>query len=278
MAFSVLAGFAKPTVLTATVPRTARWRPRRLVLGGAVILASLVVWQLYSNADPNTAFFISSPTKALRSAGRIVTSSDFWRVETRATASGFFLGWVIAVVGGLVIGTAMGWVLWVRESLEPFVYAVNSVPRIALIPVLTLWLGYDLTYKAVVVALMSFFPILLNTAAGVRRADDRLLRMSRSFGATRWQLLRTVALPGALPMIFAGLRQSLTYAITGIIAAEILNSSAGLGWMIAKAEINLKVDQIVAVTLLVTIGGTALNEVLRQAERACTRWRPEPRV
>jgi ABC-type nitrate/sulfonate/bicarbonate transport system permease component len=108
---------------------------------------------------------------------------------------------------------------------------------------------------------------------GVRTADPGLMRMSRSFGASRSQQLFTVALPASLPMVFAGLRQSLAHSVTGILGAEIWASSAGIGWVIANAELDLQTDRIIAAIVVVVVAGVALNEVLHRVESRFTGWR-----
>ena len=255
--------------------QSVRWR--RIVLGGGLAVLLLLLWQWYSSRSAHNIFIASSPSRSWDSLVALVTTGSFWSVQLAATAQGLALGWSCAVAAGLLLGAALGYVRTLREALEPLLFSINFVPRLALIPLLTLWLGYGLTYKAVVVVIAGFFPVLLNTMDGVRRADNELMRMSRSFGAGPvWQLF-TVALPGSLPSVFAGLRQSLAHSVVGVIGAEIWASSAGLGWLIANAELQVRTDRIIATIIVVTVVGVLLNETLRLVESRCTRWYPRER-
>ena len=245
---------------------------RRVILGAGGLSAALLCWQWYSGLSPDNVFVASSPRRAWDTLAGMLSQGSFWTVQVSATLEGLAAGWACAVLGGLALGAVMGASRHWREALEPLVFAVNCVPRLALIPVITLWLGYGFVYKAVVVAVAGFFPVLLNTMDGVRGADPQLVQMSRSFGASRREQLRTVALPGALPIVFAGLRQSLAHSVVGAIGAEIWASSAGLGWLIANAEQNVRTDQVIAAIVVVTVIGAVLNELLARAETRCLRW------
>jgi ABC-type nitrate/sulfonate/bicarbonate transport system permease component len=242
------------------------------MLGGTVTVAALLCWQWYSRLSPENVFVASSPQRAGHALWSMVADPGFWSVEIRASALGFALGWALAIGAGLLFGALMGFSRVVRDTLQPLFVAVNCVPRLAVIPLATMWLGYGLTYKTVVVAFAGFFPVLLNTTDGVRTADPRLMQMSRSFCASRSQQLFTVAVPASLPMVFAGLRQSLAHSVTGILGAEIWASSAGIGWVIANAELDLRTDRIIAAIVVVTLAGVLLNEVLHRVEARFTRW------
>lgn len=245
---------------------------RRVVLGGGLIVMVLALWQWYADRDPQHLFVVSSPARTVRSLAALAGDPRFWTVQARASAEGLVVGWVVGVGAGLLLGLLIGWYRALRELVEPVLFGLNSVPHLALIPLVTLWLGYGQPYKVVVVAASSFFPVVLNTAAGLAATDRRLVGMSRSFGASWPQVFRTVSLPASLPVTFAGLRQSLTHAITGLIGAEIWSSSAGLGWVIANAEQDIRTDVIIATVVVVTVAGLVLTELLHLAEARLTRW------
>lgn len=258
----------------ARVPAPPRRRRHRLSLGGGLIVVLLGCWELASRSGPHTKLYVSSPTEVAATLVALSREGSFWSEHVLATVRGFAAGWVIAVVAGIGLGVVMGWSRAVRETLEPFVFVLNAVPRIALIPLLMVWLGYGFAYQVTVVALWSVFPVLLNTVAGVRDARPQLVRMARSFGASPGQLLRTVALPGSVPLVFAGVRQALTHAVTGVVGAQMWASAAGLGWVIADAAMTIQVERIIAAVVLVAAGGTLLNELLSVAEKRLTRWQP----
>ena len=248
-------------------------RRHRLALGGGLILALLAVWEIAALAAPRTRLYISSPTDVAATLGTLSQDGTFWSLHVLTTAKGFAAGWVIAVVAGIGLGVLMGWSRAVRETVEPFVFVLNAVPRVALIPLFMVWLGYGFAYQVTVVAVWSVFPVLLNTIAGVRDARASLVRVARSFGASPGQVLTTVALPGSVPLIVAGVRQALSHAVTGVVGAEIWASASGIGWVIADAAMTIRVERIIAAVVLVAVAGAVLNELLGVVERRLSRWR-----
>ncbi|TDV56360.1 ABC transporter permease [Actinophytocola oryzae] len=263
----------RPVQADPAVPPAPRRRRHRLVLGGGLILALLAVWEIAALAAPRTRFYLSSPTDVVATLGTLTGDGTFWSLHVLTTARGFAAGWAIAVVAGIGLGVLMGWSRAIRETLEPFVFVLNAVPRVALIPLLVVWLGYGFAYQVTVVALWSVFPVLLDTIAGVRDAKASLVRMARVFGASPGQVLVTVALPGSVPLVMAGVRQALSHAITGVVGAEIWASAAGIGWVIADAAQTVQVERIIAAVVLVAVAGAVLNELLGVLERRLTRWK-----
>lgn len=262
----------RPARTPATVQPTPR-RRHRLALGGGLILVLLVVWEIAALAAPRTRLYVSAPTDVLRTLWTLSGDGTFWSSHVLTTARAFAAGLAIAVTAGIGLGVLMGWRRAVRETLEPFVFVLNAVPRIALIPLLIVWLGYGFAYQVTVVALWSVFPVLLNTTAGVRDATASLVRMARAYGASPGQVLTGVALPGSVPLVMAGVRQALSHAVTGVVGAEIWASAAGIGWVIADAALTIRVERIIAAVVVVAVAGTLLNELLGVLERRLTRWR-----
>jgi ABC-type nitrate/sulfonate/bicarbonate transport system permease component len=142
---------------------------------------------------------------------------------------------------------------------------------VALIPMFVVWLGFGFEYKLVLVFLAALFSILVNTVAGVRDADVRLIRMAKSFGASDWQLARTVVLPGAAPYVMSGLRQSVSHALLGVVIAEVLSSSAGLGFLIDQSAQLYLIDKLFAVVVFIAALAAIINQLLLFLE-ARTAW------
>lgn len=237
----------RPAPAKAPAPPAPR-RRHRLALGGGLILVLLVVWEIAALAAPRTRLYISSPTEVAATLVTLTRDGSFWSLHVLATARGFAAGWAIAVVAGIGLGVLMGWSRAVRETLEPFVLVLNAVPRVALIPLLMVWLGYGFAYQVTVVALWSVFPVLLNTITGVRDAKASLVRMARAFGAAPGQVLCTVALPGSVPLVVAGVA-----------------GGAGVP----------RTDRMFAIVVLLAATATVLNEAMLRVEARLLRWRPE---
>jgi NitT/TauT family transport system permease protein len=259
--------------------RTSRWlrlaRLRRLLLGGGVIIGFLLVWEILCQNGTIRPSFAAAPSKIAPTLGGFLVDPSFWSTHLAATASGFVAGWLLAVAVGLALGFLMGWYLPVRDTLEPFIVGFYSTPRIALIPLFIVWFGFGFQYKLVVVFMAAFFPVLLNTMAGVRNPDAQLVTMARSYGATDRQLLRTVVLPGAVPYILTGLRQSVVQGLLGAVVGEIFSSQAGLGYIINRASQLQQVDRLFAAVTMLSISGATLNELLLRLERRFQRWQPD---
>ncbi|MFN2135818.1 MAG: ABC transporter permease [Candidatus Promineifilaceae bacterium] len=186
----------------------------------------------------------------------------------------FSLGFGLAVVIGIPFGIMLGWNPIFQAIFEPFVTTLYSVPRIALMPLIILWLGIGLYSKVAVVFLGAVFPIIVSVYAGMHTLDDMLVRCARAFGATGRQLLRTVALPSTVPFMISGMRLGVGRALVGVIVAEFVASQAGVGHMMARAGATFQTDKVfVGVLLLATIG-LALTGLLKRLEARFESWRP----
>ena len=169
----------------------------------------------------------------------------------------------------------MGWYEAVRDTLDDFLAALYATPRIAIIPVLVLLLGYGPLYKTVVVFIMTLFPILMNTTSGIRNVDNSAVRMARSFGAQDLKIFIAVALPSWVPFIVAGLRQAVAFGLVGVTVGELFASNRGLGYMIVRAaEDYSKTDILDAIVFLLALLGILLTEGLTEIRSTLSAWHP----
>ncbi|MDP2601348.1 MAG: ABC transporter permease subunit [Deltaproteobacteria bacterium] len=151
----------------------------------------------------------------------------------------------------------------------------NASPRIVWLPLMILWFGIGIWSKIVIVFAGAVFPLLINTYAGVKNVNRVLVNVVRSFGANEWQLMKVVVLPNSLPYIIAGLRLAIGRAILGVVVGEFFGSSQGLGYMIASAATNYKVDVVfVGVAIFMTLS-VILTLAVKQLEARLASWRPE---
>src|SRR6187402_3548489 len=165
----------------------------------------VALWQLVTGVGLVSPIFLPSPMRVLRALYDLAVSGDLWR-HMSASLVRIGYGWVIGTLFGVAIGLMIGLFTVSRAVGLPLVAALFPIPKIALLPLLILWLGIGEASKVAVVALGVFFPMAINTYAGVRQADPLLIRAAVSFGAGRWSVIRKVVLPSALPMVFAGLK------------------------------------------------------------------------
>jgi ABC-type nitrate/sulfonate/bicarbonate transport system permease component len=185
------------------------------------------------------------------------------------------LGFGLGALGGVTVGLAVG-VFSLAEAIgTPLIAATFPIPKIALLPLLILWLGIGEASKVAVIMLGVFFPMAINTYTGVRHADPLLIRAAVSFGAGRWSVIRKVLLPSALPMIFAGLKLGAGTSLLLLVAAEMIAASSGIGYLILNAQNLMETTTLMVGIVLLSLLGLASHWLLGRLERAALPWRTE---
>lgn len=234
-------------------------------------LASLLVvgltWEAWGSAHP---FFASHPSAIWAATVKIFFPQVLPAFVTTLTA--LFVGLAIATPIGIFVGFSMGRVRLLDVALTPYINAIYATPRIALIPVLVLWLGIDFYLRITVVALGAVFPIIINTYAGAKHVDPELLDAGRSFTATPGQILRTVVLPSSLPFMFAGFRIGIGRGVSGVIVAEMTSALTGIGRLLIEKAKFLKIDEVFVGIMLLGLFSLVLFEVVSRVQRRLTPW------
>jgi NitT/TauT family transport system permease protein len=185
-----------------------------------------------------------------------------------ATLGGFCIASVVAIgLAGLFTGVPR-----LERIFLPFIVAFQTLPKIAIAPIIVLWLGFGTPSKVVIVAAVCFFPILVNTLQGLRLRDWERLELFQSLGASRWQLFRHLRVPDALSYIFAGFNIGLVFALIGAVIAEFLGSGSGLGVLLIQQQVAFNVPGMFAVLILLMIAGMVLHAVVRLVERKLLYW------
>jgi NitT/TauT family transport system permease protein len=156
---------------------------------------------------------------------------------------------------------------------DPFISALYATPRIALLPIIILWLGIGLESKAAIVFLGAFFPITINVIAGMRTLDDGLLRCAYAFGANERSIFTTISLPSTLPFIIAGLRIGVGRGLVGVVVGELVASTAGIGHMMAVAGATFQTDKVYVGIILLALSGYTLTALLKRLETRFESWR-----
>lgn len=274
----------------SSTPARPRWRPRgglerrrvatrreqsraeRLLLGALGIVVVLGVWQLLSSLGVLDPLIASSPRNIVESA-RDLVDLGVLGPAVLSTLKLFAIGFGIALASGLLIGVALGWYQRANALLDPWVSILYATPRLALIPVIMAWLGVGLKSQIVIVWLIAVFPVIVNVSAGVAAIDRDHLRVARSFLASNRDVLRTVAIPGAMPMVLAGVRQGMMLGLTGVVVAEYFVGNSGVGGLIVKAGLTLETGQAFVGAIIFAIGALVLTAALRVVERRVNRWR-----
>lgn len=250
-------------------------RHERAVLGGLGVVAFLLGWEIGANAGVVDTFFFSKPTAIALAGISEVQLPRFWN-DFKVSAWEFVSGYVAAVVLAVPLGIVFGWYRRLSYMADPWLNLINSLPRVALLPLIVLWVGIGIESKITVVFLGAFFSVIIPTVQGVRTVDRRFLDVARSFGASQRRLFTSVVIPATLPFIVTGLRLGVGRALIGVVVGELYAQTEGLGVLITRASANLQPDRMFFGILIFTFTGIVSVEGLRRLERYFQRWRPAP--
>ncbi len=263
----------RPDRRRAKLPPEARQR----LLGGIAVLLFVIAWEAVVRFGLVNPLFSSSPSRIAATFVQMVHEGSLGQ-DIRVSGAEFLLGYSLAVAVGILLGLAMGWYADVAAVLQPFVAALYSTPRIALLPLLIIWLGIGIWSKVAVVFLVAVFQVLISTEAGVRAADESLIRTARSFGANDRQIFMSIVLPGAVPYLIAGLRLGLGQALVGIVVGELYAATAGVGYEIAVAGETFQTDRVFVGIVILALAAIILMWCLRRLEMKFESWRPQRRA
>ena len=243
-----------------------------VVIGTISVIAFLLLWEFSIVLGWLNPLFTSSPRRIVLMAIELFEGDAIYQ-DLAVSGVEFLVGYLLAVVVGIPLGMLMGWYRRLNAALEPFVSALYATPRIALLPLIVIWLGIGQGSKMAIILLGAIFPILVNTITGVRTVDRDFVRVARSFCANDWQLFRTVVLPSSVPLILTGLRLGLGHALVGIVVGELYAATAGIGFMIAVAGSSFQTDKVMVGILIISTAGMVMTQLLRVVERRFERWR-----
>jgi NitT/TauT family transport system permease protein len=205
---------------------------------------------------------------------------SFWK----GMASGLFIshfgitifraltGFAVATVLGIALGALISQFRFIEKTIYPWVVALQTVPKIAIAPLILVWCGYGSLSKIVTATLVAFFPVLVNTIIGLRGCEQGKLDLMRSYKASRWQTFRMVELPNALPFIFAGLSVAAVFSILGALVGEFVGSKDGIGFLILDANYQLNIPRVFALLILLGLYGITVHMLLQFAHRKLVFW------
>jgi NitT/TauT family transport system permease protein len=254
-----------------------RWSwHERPIIGLAAVGAVLGLWEAVSRTGAVKPLFLSSPSRIVATAIHMLASGELVE-HLRVSGAEFLAGYALALAA-IPLGLLTGWYRRLNFALDPFLTALYVTPRVALMPLIILWIGIGLWSKVAIVFLGAFFPICISTIAGVRTVDPVHLRVARSFQATQWRLFLTIVVPSCVPFILAGLRLGVGRGLVGVVVGELFGATAGIGYLISVAGSGFETDRVfVGVAVLCTFG-LLCNEALVRLERRVEAWRPAARA
>jgi len=247
-------------------------RGRHLRAAGIVsVVAGLVIWEFISRVLVANALFLAAPTQIFAAIVSLAKSGELWR-HLGISAIEFVLGYGIASVLGIAAGLAMANSAVAKHAMQPWVSGLYATPTIALAPLFILWFGIGVWSKVVVVILLVFFPVVINTEAGLRTTSERLIEMLRSFGATQRQIFFKVSLPSAVPFILAGLKLGIGRGLIGVVVAELFGSRAGLGRLISAAADSFNMPELFAGVVVLAVAGILMTAGFTWLESRLVPW------
>jgi len=243
------------------------------ILGGAAVVVFFTIWELVGNTfQLINPMFMSAPSLIFKAAVGLVSSGEIWN-DLKISGIELFWGYTLAAAFGVPFGIMVGWYKRASHVFDPFINAMNATPRVALLPLVIIWLGIGILSKVGIIFLGAVFPILINTRDGVKTTPHSLLTCARSFGASEWMIFKTVVLPSTLPFILTGLRLATGRALVGVMVGELYAATAGIGFMITVAGATFQTDKVFVGVGIFAISGMILMEALTKFEGRFDKWR-----
>jgi ABC-type nitrate/sulfonate/bicarbonate transport system permease component len=241
-------------------------------LGAALLV--LAVWQIYASVSGIRESTLPGPTQVISALyrDRQLLADNAW-----VTIGEVLVGYAGAILLGAGLAVLVHTSAAVERAVYPWLVASQTVPVPAIAPVIVLWTGFDLRPKVILIALVCFFPIVVNTVDGLKAAEPELLDLLRTLGASRWQRFRIGQLPASLPFVFSGLRVAAALAVIGDVFAEWVGSSSGLGYQILILNNQTATSEMFAVIVVLSLIGVGLFLLVGLVERLTLPWYHEAR-
>ena len=236
---------------------------------GAIILLALTAWEVGVRLLQIERWLLPSPSAI---GAELVESRELLLRHTLTTLEEVVIGFGLALVVGIAAAMAIAYSRIVERAAYPFVIASQTIPIIAIAPLLLVWIGYGIWPKIIVVVLISFFPIVVNMVDGLKSVDPDMLNMMRSLGAGRWQIFTKVQVPSSLPFLFSGVRVAIALSVIGAVIGEWVGSSAGLGYLMTRSAPQFLTERVFAAIFILSVMGVALFALVVLAERLALPW------
>jgi sulfonate transport system permease protein len=271
------------TLATAKLDQAQTAAPQRIPapMGKSSLLAMswlapgvvVIVWELLARAGWITPQVLPAPSKVIATAVKLATTDGLLNdlgVSLLRAASGFAIGAGV----GFALGTLVGFSRIAEAAIDRSVQMIRAIPFLAVLPLVIVWLGVGEAEKIFLVALGVTFPVYINTTLGIRQVDPKLIELARVQGLGRFELIRRIILPGALPSILTGVRYALATAWLALVVAETIGAQSGIGFLAMDAREFLRTDVIVLTIVIYALIGVAADAIARLLERRLLAWHP----
>ncbi|HWX76830.1 MAG TPA: ABC transporter permease, partial [Candidatus Acidoferrales bacterium] len=241
----------------------------------AAVVIFLTIWELVGNIlQLINPMFMSAPSLIFSAAVQLFGSGEIYN-DLYVSGVELFWGYLLSAIVAVPFGIMVGWYKRASYIFDPFINAMNATPRVALLPLVIIWLGIGILSKVGIIFLGAVFPIMINARDGVKTTPYNLLTAARSFGASEWIVFKSVVFPSTIPFILSGLRLGLGRAIVGVMVGELYAATAGIGFMITVAGATFQTDKVFVGVLVFALTGMIGMELLTRVERRFDTWRPK---
>jgi ABC-type nitrate/sulfonate/bicarbonate transport system permease component len=268
-----------------------------MVIGTIAVLAFMIFWEWVGTSGVINPMFSSSPSRIIKAADRLffdggigavfaalfagnvagawtaIAKGSIWK-DMWVSGQELFWGYGLAITVGIPLGLSLGWFRRLNFILEPFVSALYATPSVALLPLYIIWFGIGINSKIAVIFMSAIFYLLMYARVAVITVDPNILKCARSFGASDFQIIKTIVLPSSVPYLMTGLRLSSGRALIGVVVGELYAATAGVGYLITVAGATFQTDKVFVGVLIVTFTGVALSAVIQRIENRFSTWRP----
>ena len=234
-----------------------------------IIAVLLIIWQILSMVNIIPKFMLPSPFEVVKA---FVSDFPLLMEHTKITLIEAFLGLGLGIVLGFIVAVVMDRFEYAYKMIYPVLVITQTIPTVAIAPLLVLWLGYGILPKITLIVMTSFFPITIGLLDGFRSADKDMLNLLKTMGATSFQNFVHVKLPGSLGYFFAGLRISVSYSIIGAVVAEWLGGFSGLGVYMTRVRKSYSFDKMFAVIFLISAISLLLMYLVKKIQKWCMVW------
>jgi sulfonate transport system permease protein len=250
-----------------------RWTTAQIAIRIISLVVVLSAWE-YVGRQINPVLF-TYPTAVAAAAVKMIASGELWKYLSQSLIV-LFAGLGLATVLGIALGLVMARFWVIDVALDTYITALYSIPSVALVPVLVLWFGIDISAKIAVVFLFTFFPIVINTQQGVKNVDDRLTEVGRAFRCSERQLWVHIVLPAAVPFIVTGLRLAIGRGLIGMVLADLYTAITGIGYLISRYASIYRTDAMFVPIATLGLLGITLTSLLRFVEKRVAPWMHQP--
>jgi sulfonate transport system permease protein len=250
-----------------------RWTTAQIAIRIISLVVVLSAWE-YVGRQINPVLF-TYPTAVAAAAVKMIASGELWKYLSQSLIV-LFAGLGLATVLGIALGLVMARCWVIDVALDTYFTALYSIPSVALVPVLVLWFGIEVSAKIAVVFLFTFFPIVINTQQGVKNVDDRLTEVGRAFRCSERQLWIHIVLPAAVPFIVTGLRLAIGRGLIGMVLADLYTAITGIGYLISRYASIYRTDAMFVPIATLGLLGITLTSLLRFVEKRVAPWMHQP--